>query len=172
MLKIAVTGASGFIGKRFIDLYQQEFLEVIALNSKNAPLNDYRALEKYLMDIDVVVHAAFDHYYQYNTIGLTNIIRACKMNKVKKIVFLSTVSVYNPDVKGELTESSSYTNYHDPYSMEKVKLEKMLEKVKEIDVIILQPTVVYGIGGNWSNYAIMACKKKNITATRTRKISL
>lgn len=161
-MKIAVTGASGFIASRFIKLYGENFKEIITLSSKNAPLHDYEKINKQLSGVDVLVHTAFDHYYQSNIQGLDNIIQACKENNIKKIVFLSTVSVYDPDIQGDLTESSDYSSYNDPYSQEKIKLENMLKKIDDMEVIILQPTIVYGIGGAWSNYIFSACKNKKV----------
>lgn len=161
-MKIAVTGATGFIASRFIELYQNQFAEVISLSSKNAPLNGYQAIEKHLQGVDAVVHTAFDHYYQHNIQGLKNIIQACKKNNVQKLIFLSTVSVYDPNTKTELTEDSAYSSYNDPYAKEKIQLEQMLSNVKGLDVIILQPTIVYGLGGAWTKYAINACKHQQL----------
>lgn len=161
-MKIAVTGATGFIASRFIELYKNQFAEVVPLSSKNAPLNNYQAIEMHLKGVNVVVHTAFDHYYQHNIQGLKNIIQACQKNKVQKLVFLSTVSVYDPNIEVQLTENSAYSSYHDPYAKEKIHLEKILTNVKGLEVIILQPTIVYGLGGAWTKYAINACKHQQL----------
>lgn len=156
-MKIAVTGASGFIGKRFIELYRGKFDNVIELNSRNSPLDNLNVLIEQTKGIDVLVHTAFDHYYQFNQKGLDNIILACNKNRIKKVVFISTISVYRPELSGELSEKSPYSTWLEPYSVEKQKLEKKLEG-QTFDVIILQPTIVYGIEGSWTNFAINACK--------------
>lgn len=160
-MKIAVTGASGFIGKRFIELYANKFDDVIELNSRNAPLDNLNILVEKTKNIDVLVHIAFDHYYQFNQLGLDNIILACNKNGIKKIVFISTISVYHPELSGELTENSAYSTWLDPYSVEKQKLEKKLEG-QTFDTIILQPTIVYGVKGSWTNFAINACKSQSL----------
>ncbi|MDG6283771.1 SDR family oxidoreductase [Glaesserella parasuis] len=161
MKKIAVTGTSGFIGKRFLDLYKSQFSEVIKLTRELAPLDNLALLEKNTKDIDIVVHIAFDHYYQFNKIGLDNIIEVCKRNKIQKLVFISSFSVYDPNFIGELTEKSPYSTLLDPYSVEKRNLESKLIN-QPFDVIILQPCIVYGISGSWSKFAINACKHSKL----------
>lgn len=161
-MKIAITGTSGFIGKRFLELYRNEFLEVVELNRKNAPLDQLALIIENTKGVDVLVHTAFDHYYQFNQIGLDNIISACKINGIKKLVFISTVSVYNQALSGNLNEHSPYSAWLEPYSVEKQKLEQKLEE-QPFSTIILQPTIVYGIGGSWTNFAINACKHKSFS---------
>jgi nucleoside-diphosphate-sugar epimerase len=160
-MKVAVTGANGFIGSRFIELYKNEF-EIIKLTSSNAPFNSLEKIIYRTKDCDVLVHTAFDHHYKDNIIGITNIFKACKVNNIKKLIHISTVSVYNPDIQGILNESTPYSKINDPYSKEKRKIENEIEKFKDssIDIIILQPSIVYGLGGNWTKYALHVCKSK------------
>lgn len=158
-MRVAITGASGFIGKRFIELYGNKFSKMVELTRQNAPLDNLDLIIQNTKDIDVLVHTAFDHYYQFNQIGLDNIISACKVNGIKKLVFISTVSVYDSTGSGYLDEQSPYTKWLEPYAVEKQKLEQKLRN-QPFSVIILQPTIVYGIGGSWTHFAINACKHK------------
>ena len=54
---------------------------------------------------------------------------------------------------------------HDPYTYAKRKIELILNRVapERLKVIILQPTIVFGLGGNWTNYAFGACKTKDLS---------
>ena len=161
-MKIAVTGGSGFLGSRFVELHKNKFDNVVVLNSQNSPLNDLDKLIENTKNIDVLVHTAFDHSYKDNIKGIKNILQTCKVNNIKKLIHLSTISVYDPNTVGVLNENSPYTKINDPYSKEKRDIERVIEKHKDdnFDIVILQPTIVYGLGGNWTKYALHACKSK------------
>lgn len=164
-MRVAVTGGSGFLGGRFVEIYKDKFDDVVILNSQNSPLNDFDKLVVNTKKIDVLVHTAFDHNYKDNIVGIRNILEVCKKNNIKKLVHISSVSVYNPDLKGDLDENSQYTHINDPYSKEKRKIESEIEKYKDSDlsIVILQPTIIYGLGGNWTKYALHVCKSKALS---------
>jgi nucleoside-diphosphate-sugar epimerase len=163
-MRVAVTGGSGFIGSKFIELLGSKFESVKSLDSKNCPLNDYEKILESIKGVDVLVHTAFDHSYKSNILGIKNILKACEQNGIKKLVHISTVSVYDPDVSGILDESSPYSKLNDPYSKEKRKIEEEVEKYQDrgFDIVTLQPTIVYGLGGNWTKYAFHVCKAKEV----------
>lgn len=164
-MRVAVTGGSGFLGSRFIEIYKDKFDEVVILNSQNSPLNDFDKLQENTKKVDILVHTAFDHNYKDNIVGIRNILEVCKRNDIKRLIHISTVSVYNPDIKGKLDESSQYSSINDPYSKEKRKIENEIDKYKDsnLDIVILQPTIIYGLGGNWTKYALHVCKSKALS---------
>jgi nucleoside-diphosphate-sugar epimerase len=163
-MRVAVTGGSGFIGSRFIELFSSKFEYVKSLDSKNCPLGEYERILDITKNMDILVHTAFDHSYKNNILGIRNILKACKQNGIKKLIHISTVSVYDPDTTGKLDENSTYSKLNDPYSKEKRKIEQEIEKYKDsrFDIVILQPTIVYGLGGNWTKYAFHMCKAKEV----------
>lgn len=163
-MRVSVTGGSGFIGSKFIELFADKFESIKSLNSKSCPLDNYEKILEVTKDVDVLVHTAFDHNYKSNISGIKNILKACEQNGVKKLIHISTVSVYEPDTKGVLNENSPYSKLNDPYSKEKRKIEQEIEEYKNraFDIIILQPTIVYGLGGNWTKYALHVCKAKEV----------
>ena len=163
-MRVAVIGGSGFIGRKFIELYKDKFDSIVSLNSQNAPLNNFNKVLKNTQEVDVLVHTAFDHNYKDNIIGIKNILKVCEQNNIKKLIYISTVSVYNPDISGNLDENSPYSNINDPYSKEKRKIESEFDRYKDSDlnIIILQPSIVYGLGGNWTKYALHVCKSKTL----------
>lgn len=163
-MRIAVTGGSGFIGSKFIELFGDKFDSVKSLNSKSCPLGNYEQILDATKGIDILVNTAFDHSYKSNISGIKNILKACKQNGVKKLIHISTVSVYDPDINGKLDENSPYSKLNDPYSKEKRKIEQEIEKYKnkDFDIVILQPTIVYGLGGNWTKYTLHVCKAKEV----------
>lgn len=163
-MRVAVTGGSGFIGSKFIELHSEKFESIKSLDSKNCPIGVYQKILEATKDIDVLVHTAFDHSYKNNVSGIKNILKACEQNGIKKLIHISTVSVYKPDLSGILDENSPYSKLNDPYSKEKRKIEQEIEKYKkrDLDIVIIQPTIVYGLGGNWTKYAFHVCKAKEV----------
>lgn len=163
-MKIAVTGGSGFLGGCFIELYKNNFDEILTLNSNIAPLNDIDKLLNATQGVDVLIHAAFDHNYKYNIIGINNIIDVCIQNNIKKLIHISSISVYDPDIIGALSRKNQYSKIKDPYSNEKQNIEREIKKraPKSLNIIILQPSIIYGLGGNWTKYALNVCKSASI----------
>jgi nucleoside-diphosphate-sugar epimerase len=158
-MKVAVTGANGFIGKSFCD-YAKESSSFDVLEFVREPhdgqfafdLADPIKANNSFKGVNTVVHCAFDHSYRFNSSGLRSLIEICKSNNVSRLVFLSSISVYDQEVIGEVDEVSQYSNLNDPYSNEKQYLENLLLNVSEIDIVILQPTIVYGEGSVWESY--------------------
>jgi nucleoside-diphosphate-sugar epimerase len=163
-MRVSVTGGSGFIGSRFIKLFGEKFESVKSLDSKTIPLNDYDKILGSTKNTDILIHTAFDHGYKSNIVGIKNILKACKENGIKKLIHISTVSVYDLDFNDKLDENRPYSKFNDPYSKEKRKIEQEIEKYQDrsFDIVILQPTIVYGLGGNWTKYALHVCKAKEV----------
>jgi nucleoside-diphosphate-sugar epimerase len=163
-MRVAITGGSGFIGNRFIELFYDKFDSIKSFDSNSCPLDNYVKILEVTKDIDLLVHTAFDHTYKSNISGIRNILKACEQNNIKKLIHISTVSVYDLDIIGKLDENSPYSKLNDPYSKEKREIEKEISKYKDrgFDIIILQPTIVYGFGGNWTKYAFHVCKAKEV----------
>lgn len=162
-MRVAVFGAGGFIGSTFCELYKNE-LDIVRLASKDVPLGNKEVVTAALKGVDAVVHAAFDHSYKDNISGIQNIVDGCIKNGVKKIIYLSSVSVYDPDFVGVLDEGSPYSVINDPYSKEKRAVEKELDKMArgKINTVILQPSIIYGLGGNWTKYAFHVAKAESV----------
>lgn len=174
-MNIAITGGNGFIGSAFLNLYRDRFDNVLQLTSgktsigKRYELNDLNSIINQTKGVDCFIHCAFDHNYRDNIIGIRNIIEACKVNKIEKLIYLSTVSVYDPMLTGEVDESRQYSALYDPYSYEKVKIEKIIRKSELNNVTILQPSIVYGLGGNWTKYAFNLSRSGGVELSATNK---
>ncbi len=136
-MAVLITGGSGFIGsfiaKRLIedgksvivlDVQRSERLEKLAAEAKfvngsvTSPLDIARVFRE--CDVEGVIHAAADlskraeknHFeaFRTNVEGTLNVLEACKIFKCKKVVFLSSHSVYGPRSGMPITE----TSFRDP----------------------------------------------------------
>jgi nucleoside-diphosphate-sugar epimerase/choline dehydrogenase-like flavoprotein len=166
--KVFVTGASGFIGGCLIEKLVVEYgAEVVALvrqphkSSRLAQLaveivvgdvRDPAGLTRAMAGCDGVVHCAVDgsgnaaHKRLVSVDGIRNVCTAAQAAGVKRVVHLSTVSVYGPTPAGTMDESTAQTPHGDAYGESKLEAEKIALEFNRagLPVTVLQPTVVYG----------------------------
>src|SRR6185312_1779779 len=73
---------------------------------------------------------------------------ACAARKVRRLVHVSTVSVYGA-VRGEHVDEGTPCAPRTPYELEKHAAEEILERHARgrFELVILRPTAVFGPGG-------------------------
>lgn len=155
-MKILITGATGFIGKHLIP--ELGFCEVRCLVRKTSDVSwlknvelfygdivDVNSLDEAMKGIDIVIHMAAVVFEKkeiqdrINVEGTKNVVEACRKNKIKKLIYLSSVAV----VYGK--ETSNYN-----YSFTKKKAEELVLNAK-LNSIILRPSLIYGKGSRLTN---------------------
>jgi len=117
-MKVVVFGGSGFLGSHVADILTEKGYEVVIYDieeSKYLKLNqkmiigdilDYEKILKTLKDVSVVYHFAGIadineaqlnpiETVKQNILGTTYILEACREQKVKRVMFASTVYVYS-----------------------------------------------------------------------------
>lgn len=168
--KILITGASGFVGGRLVEvLYLNQLFDVRAMvrdwsscarigrfpvDIVVADLMDQQALEKAMNGVYAIVHCAYgSHGSPETTItGTANVLRAAQKTGVKKIVHISTAEVYG-NVVGEITEDFPYQYSKNSYADSKIEAEKKcLEFMNAgMSIVILRPSIIYGpFSRNWT----------------------
>ncbi|PKM92359.1 MAG: NAD-dependent dehydratase [Euryarchaeota archaeon HGW-Euryarchaeota-1] len=160
MKKVLITGDMGFIGRNLTDSMRKKGYFVKGADIKrsfNEDLRNYNNALRLTKGIDCVYHLAAvvggigflsnkknhqDIFIDNSLINL-NIIRACKKNNVKKILFVSSACVY---FEGNAKESD--TNLAKPeniYGWEKLNAEKLFNLYSEdIDIKIVRLQNIYG----------------------------
>jgi nucleoside-diphosphate-sugar epimerase len=173
-LTVAVTGASGFIGGRIVELltmrtttrtralvrgygrvarlaaWPQDRLEFHL-----APLDDPERLCNACTGADVLVHAAFgssgdvEQRWQSTVAGTKTVLEQAKAAGVRRVVHLSTIDVY--DARGlEVVDEQSPALPRDEtdrgYEQQKLVAEELALAANgaDLEVVVVQPTVVYG----------------------------
>lgn len=171
-MKVLITGGAGFIGSHVAELFCNEGHDVTVIDDLsfgyvkfvdkrakfiNASLSDRKLLNKLLKGIDIVVHLAASSiirysfedpvgYYQNNVINGLNLLEAMRENKVSKIIFSSSASVYGEPIRIPVKESDP-TNPITVYGSSKLAFEKALEvyyRNFHIESVSLRYYNVYG----------------------------
>ena len=171
-MKALVTGGAGYIGSTVSNLLLDRGHEVIIIDNlstgkkKNIPkkasffkvdICNSRSVKRILLkkNIDIVFHfAAFvdnleslkkpKKYYKNNFEKGKIFLETCINNNITKVIYSSTAAVYAN--KNNRINEKSKLNPISPYSLSKLKLEKILDKKKDkIDCIILRYFNVAGV---------------------------
>lgn len=146
-MKIGITGASGFLGKSFIDSVKDEGY---SFRDFTGDIRNRTELEGFFKGCDVVVHLAgvfsddYDQLIEVNVSGTRNVVDSCIACGVERIIFSSTGAVY-----GEPTHAISSEN--DPllpstlYGLSKMFAETYI-RFSGISHLILRFPNIYGPG--------------------------
>ena len=165
MIKVAVTGGSGFIGSHFIKAAQSGF--DIKLLGRRSPdprvpftgvsLRDVDGLSRALAGCDAVVHCAHNSAdEEENAVWAANLMLAANQAAVGRIIAFGTFATY--DNSGAVIDSNTPDcTARIPYVAGKRKLEKTLtdalSQFPNLQLAFLQPTIVVGRDGSWDRFA-------------------
>lgn len=165
-MKIALIGASGFVGTRLISLLkehqQYEMLNVDLQQSPFFPniteigdVRDQKCMDEKLKGAECVVLLAAQHrddvspvslYYDTNVEGMETTLRSMEKNNIKRIVFFSSVAVYGLNKKNPNEEYPTDPFNH--YGKSKWQAEQVLQEWykshPDWNINIIRPTVIFG----------------------------
>jgi dihydroflavonol-4-reductase len=170
-MKIAITGATGFLGSNLTKTLQSEGHTIHALVRDEqkmegliqpdffvtADINDHDALTKLFTGVDAVIHTVSnfrvvkgtdESYYQTNQQGTESALKVAKACGVKRFIHTSTIGVHG-DVKHTPAKEDSPLNPGDLYQSTKLLAEEACRKYVEeggMEVVVVRPTSQYGPG--------------------------
>lgn len=172
-MRIAITGGTGCLGQTLIDELVSSGKQIQLLTLQQDPvrktiktkthiisgnLSDFESLKILTENCDIVFHLAGKvhtvpktkteekEFYQVNVEGTKKLLRASKDNKVKRVIFYSTVGVYGQDANfhgNELSPCRPLSAYaKSKYMAEQLVLNS--SKNGGPEGVVLRFPVVYG----------------------------
>lgn len=161
-MKVAITGATGFIGKELLTSCPND-IEVLALTRKSIKSNKYIKYDdlfdvkaEHLVGCESFVHLAGvahsvatdpETYTLYNTELVTHLAKeACKAN-IKRFIFISTIGVNGLNTDKQPFRPTDSVKPHNDYARSKYNAEQELQTIAKdtgLEVVIIRPVLVYG----------------------------
>ncbi|MGB9813738.1 MAG: UDP-glucose 4-epimerase GalE [Thermovenabulum sp.] len=153
MPRVFVTGGAGYIGSHAVKMLGEEGFEVAVYDNLSTgksssvlygrlikgDILDYEALKNAILEFkpDAVMHFAAKIvvpesvekpllYYENNTMGALNVLKAMREAKVKKFIFSSTAAVYGQPEKMPIKEDFPLSPIN-PYGRSKAFVEAILK---------------------------------------------
>jgi 2-alkyl-3-oxoalkanoate reductase len=175
---ILITGATGFVGGRMLELFLQQFgnqsvvgtgrnTESIAswkekgITIENGDLSDavftQHLFEKY--PFKTVIHVAaksspwgtYDSFYQSNVVATKNLLEAATANRVQRLIYISTPSIYfnfknRFGVKEDDPIDYEFVNAYTSTKYEAELLVRKYAKESNLFTVIFRPRAIVGRG--------------------------
>ena len=97
---------------------------------------NFKKILKHTKKVDLMIHVAAeshvdnsynlnDNFIMTNVLGTKNVMEACKINKIKKIIHVSTDEIYGEIYNSSFKEDSKF-NPSNPYSSSKAAAEMII----------------------------------------------
>jgi nucleoside-diphosphate-sugar epimerase len=170
--EILVTGGNGFVGRHVVAALQErdEDVRVLALPGEDtAPLEERgvtthrgdirwpETLVAPMQGVDAVVHLAammdvwrpFRDYHAVNVAGTENVCRAALATGVRRVVHMSSSSVYGMALGRPADESFPLAPFRDPYPITKALGDQVVQRMAREDglpAVIVRPDQIFGPG--------------------------
>ena len=170
-MKVLVTGATGFLGKYVVKELVAEGYFVRAFGRNEAvgqslvsdqveffkgDLSSKQAVEEACKGVEMVVHAGalstvwgpWESFYQANVLGTQHVLEASRTNKIKRLVYVSSPSIYAApkDQIGIKEEDAPTENHLNNYIKSKLLSENLFPAYPDVPSIILRPRGLFGVG--------------------------
>lgn len=163
-MKAIITGATGGLGRNLLEFLVLQNWQVVAFGRDEKigkslgvefyafDLSDFEQTKKYFQKADIVFHCAalsspwgkYEEFYKANVIATKNILKAMELFNIKKIVHVSTPSIYfDFQDRFEIKEEFIPTKFVNDYAKTKYQAEQLVLNSSVFSVII-RPRAIFG----------------------------
>lgn len=167
--RVLVTGGTGFLGK-YVDVELENKGYSVCVSSSNYNLTIPDRARDVIIDSNAtqVIHLAANvggigankanpgKFFYDNLMMGVNLIEACRIHKIKKVVIIGTICSYPKDCPIPFKEEDLWNGYPEetnaPYGIAKKALLTMAQAYREqydMNIIYLMPVNLYGPGDNF-----------------------
>lgn len=176
-MRVAVTGANGFVGRAVLAALQGQGLKPVPITRRACGLPGERTVGSIsgdtrwapaIADCDAVIHLAArvhvmrdlvaDPLAEYRAVNFDGVVSLARQSVdlgIKRFVFVSSAKVLGEfSAPGEAFSSDATLNPCDPYAISKAEAETALQALaaeEGLELVIVRPPLVYGpgVGGNF-----------------------
>lgn len=171
-MKVLVTGGAGFLGQHLIAALQQRGDIVRMLDQPSAntarlaqcgvavyrgDIRQRDSLDEPMRSVDAVVHLAamsgewrpMEQYYAVNVTGTENVCRAALRAGVRRLVHISSWTVYGMGIGRAADEDFPLLPLQEPYSVSKVVGDRLVQRMiaeHGLPAVIIRPDTIFGPG--------------------------
>jgi nucleoside-diphosphate-sugar epimerase len=171
-MKVLVTGATGFLGGALTLRLHGMGWDVTALGRNPVRLNELEdeGIRPLRLDVtkkdelteafkgqEIIFHCAafpspwghFEKFYQANVVGTRNVVQSCLKNNVKRLVYVSTPSLYfDYSSRVNVKENDPLPKPISNYAATKLLAEEEIDKgfAEGLAVVSIRPRALFGEG--------------------------
>lgn len=189
MTEVLVTGGNGFVGRHLIAALQDrgDRVRVLALDGEDATWLEERGVPVHRGDVrraetlvapmrgvEGVLHLAammdvwrpIEDYRAVNVAGTENVCRAAQRAGVRRLVHMSSTSVYGVGRRGPVHEGFPLAPHPDPYPVTKAEADTLVQRMiaeEALPAVVIRPDQIFGPGDHM-HFAHMADRLRSGTS--------
>lgn len=171
-MKTLVTGGNGFVGRHLVQALQErgDQVRVLALPNEDAAWLEKRDVSVHRGDIrrpetlvsamqgvEAVVHLAammhvwrpLEDYHAVNVTGTENVCKTAQASGVRRLVHMSSSSVYGMALGRPADETFPLRPFRDPYPITKAAGDMLVQRMiaeEGLPAVIVRPDQIFGPG--------------------------